>query len=451
MTREEKLDEEGYDALSESEKYIPPKTDFNSLQHKNDKRGKLDKKKILYTLLFLIVIFSLCIYSCGEKKKKKINKESVKKEKVITGEFNPDFGDYKEREYKPSKEEKEIQNLKEVEEELLSIDDNEYITPKSKKEEDVSNTYKTPSSSSSQSYYNSTNPEPKNEDKASLSSIRYVGEGFGYKDKNDYATFSSSKNSEEEVPHLSDEEIAKKYLDRMSEVSGKVSDSSSKNDIRYSDDGLYEPNKKGGDISKIPLYSLYPGTIIKAVLVNGINTDYPGTVTARVISNVYDSKTGQVLLIPSGSILRGRYSSSVDGVSRIQIAWESLIINRDYEDYIINLGSMVGEDDEGMSGVKGKMNDHPFENFKAFTISALNTVLHHNVYNKVDDRNPLYKDLANDMEKSSGDVSSKAIDKALNIAPTVTVKSGTRINVDVDKVLTLIPYKRDFPYEKYKL
>jgi type IV secretion system protein TrbI len=57
--------------------------------------------------------------------------------------------------------------------------------------------------------------------------------------------------------------------------------------------------------------------VIAAALVTGIRSDIPGQVTAQVTQNVYDSVTGQHLLIPQGSKLIGQYDAEISfGQSR---------------------------------------------------------------------------------------------------------------------------------------
>ena len=58
-------------------------------------------------------------------------------------------------------------------------------------------------------------------------------------------------------------------------------------------------------------YQVMAGTVIAAALVTGIKSDLPGDVIATVTEPVYDSATGQHVLIPQGSRLLGRYNSQV--------------------------------------------------------------------------------------------------------------------------------------------
>jgi len=52
----------------------------------------------------------------------------------------------------------------------------------------------------------------------------------------------------------------------------------------------------------------------------------PGQVIAQVTENVYDTPTGQHLLLPQGTRLLGRYDSDIDdGQSRALVVWNRLI------------------------------------------------------------------------------------------------------------------------------
>lgn len=54
-----------------------------------------------------------------------------------------------------------------------------------------------------------------------------------------------------------------------------------------------------------------PGRVIPGVMLTGINSDLPGTIIAQVSQNVFDTGTGQQLLIPRGAKLYGVYDSRV--------------------------------------------------------------------------------------------------------------------------------------------
>src|SRR5439155_15854254 len=73
-------------------------------------------------------------------------------------------------------------------------------------------------------------------------------------------------------------------------------------------------------------FEIKAGWEIPAVLEQGLNSDLPGELKALVTSNVYDTATGQYLLIPQGARLVGKYDSRVSyGQDGVQVAWERII------------------------------------------------------------------------------------------------------------------------------
>ena len=73
-------------------------------------------------------------------------------------------------------------------------------------------------------------------------------------------------------------------------------------------------------------FEIQAGWEIPAALEQGLNSDLPGELKALVMSNVYDTATGQYLLIPQGARLVGSYNSRVGyGQSGVQVAWQRVI------------------------------------------------------------------------------------------------------------------------------
>src|SRR4029077_15899746 len=57
-------------------------------------------------------------------------------------------------------------------------------------------------------------------------------------------------------------------------------------------------------------YMLRTGWVIPALLLTAMESELPGTITAQVSQDVYDSGTGNYLLIPQGSRLVGEYANA---------------------------------------------------------------------------------------------------------------------------------------------
>lgn len=121
--------------------------------------------------------------------------------------------------------------------------------------------------------------------------------------------------------------------------------------------------------ASISQYEVQAGSIIPGILVTGINSDLPGTMIGQVSQNVYDSKTGQYLLIPAGSKIVGRYDSQVtNGQSRVLVAWQRILFP---DSSFIDINGMAGADTAGYSGLTGKVDDHSGKLFRNAILFSL--------------------------------------------------------------------------------
>ncbi len=103
-------------------------------------------------------------------------------------------------------------------------------------------------------------------------------------------------------------------------------------------------------------FEVKAGTIIPGVMISGINSDLPGQILAQVGESVYDTATGEYLLIPQGSKLVGTYSSEVTlGQKRVLVAWKRIIFP---DASSLNIEAMAGADQAGYAGFADKINNH---------------------------------------------------------------------------------------------
>ena len=103
-------------------------------------------------------------------------------------------------------------------------------------------------------------------------------------------------------------------------------------------------------------FEIKAGWEIPAVLEQGLNSDLPGELKALVMSNVYDTGTGQYLLIPQGSRLVGAYSSRIGfGQNGVQVTWQRLIFP---DASSIDLNGMSGIDAQGNAGLRDRVDHH---------------------------------------------------------------------------------------------
>ena len=196
--------------------------------------------------------------------------------------------------------------------------------------------------------------------------------------------------------------------------------------------------------------SLWKGTIIPLVLETAINTDLPGTVIATVTENVYSSGGGKYLLIPQGSKVFAIYNSSVSyAQERVQVAWNTLIRPDGLE---IDLGSLEGISADGSSGVKGWKTDHPFEHAKAFGLIAaysLITTKMQMYYRKRNMGNYYVDNLKEALTDPVMDYANERVDNLLQIQPTITVPSGSRIDMITAVSMDIPPLVAEAPTRKF--
>ncbi|MBQ1856305.1 MAG: hypothetical protein II137_06885, partial [Anaerovibrio sp.] len=76
---------------------------------------------------------------------------------------------------------------------------------------------------------------------------------------------------------------------------------------------------------KLSDYQVFAGTIIPGIMITGLNSDLPGNIIGQVSENVYDTTTGQYLLIPQGTKIIGKYDSQTTfGQKRALVVWNRL-------------------------------------------------------------------------------------------------------------------------------
>ncbi|RAX56587.1 hypothetical protein CCZ01_09055 [Helicobacter monodelphidis] len=207
---------------------------------------------------------------------------------------------------------------------------------------------------------------------------------------------------------------------------------------------MNKKSESGGYLErmKIPQFSPYElktGWIIPAMLITSINSDLPGSILAQVTENIYDSATGQYLLIPQGSKLIGEYSSNIIfGQSRLMVAWTRIVFP---DGSTLNLEKMAGHDSGGVVGFEDQVNNHYF---KIFSNAILMSAITAGVTVAADKGENPYKETINDKVIAAavaqlGQVGIELIRKNMNIAPTLEIRSGYRFNVFVTKDIILEP------------
>jgi type IV secretion system protein TrbI len=232
---------------------------------------------------------------------------------------------------------------------------------------------------------------------------------------------------------------------------GQVSDYISQNDQQNKQSFFDASSGAAASGQFIGSNSIWTGTVIPGILETSINTDLPGNILARVTQNIFDSQTGQKLLIPQGTLLLARYNSSISySQKRIQIVWDTMIRPDGFQ---INLEGAGGVDRAGMSGQPARFHENWFEYLKAAGIITLFSYANA----KMTETAAKYasEDKANNLAAANADfvnnLGGQLAGRAANIQPTLTVENGTLINILLNKNLYLPPVSGYPASEKYLL
>ena len=188
--------------------------------------------------------------------------------------------------------------------------------------------------------------------------------------------------------------------------------------------------------AKASPYVVQAGTVIPAALITGIRSDLPGQITAQVTEAVYDSPTGQYLLIPQGAKLIGQYDSSVAfGQSRILLVWTRLIMP---DGTSIVLERQQGADTQGYAGLEDEINNHWGKLFQAAVLSTLLSVGAEAGTSQSE--NSLVQAIRSGASNSISQTGQQIVQRELNIQPTLTIRPGFPVRVIVTRDLVLAPY-----------
>lgn len=189
-------------------------------------------------------------------------------------------------------------------------------------------------------------------------------------------------------------------------------------------------------ISPLSEYQVNAGSIIPGIFITGVKSTLPGRMIGQVRENVYDSTTGNHLLIPKGARLLGMYDSNVTfGQDRIMIIWERIIFPSGKS---IQLDRFAGTDLSGYAGVTGKVNNHYGKLLTSVVLSSIIGAGTAIVDNDNDD---------DDWKQAAGEgageqiinIGTKFAEKVMNISPEITIATGQKFNIIVNSDMVLEP------------
>jgi len=188
-------------------------------------------------------------------------------------------------------------------------------------------------------------------------------------------------------------------------------------------------------------YEVKAGSVIPAILVTGIVSDLPGNVIAMVKENVYDTVSGDYLLIPQGTRVLGRYDSMVSyGQKRVQVSWTRMLRP---DGSSIVLENMPGVDLAGNAGYKGKVDNHFDRLVGGVVLSSLlsmGATVSQGTYTDEASMTTQQRMAANVGEEISS-TGSQITKKNLDIQPTLNIRAGNTVNILVNKDMIVDPYE----------
>ena len=194
-------------------------------------------------------------------------------------------------------------------------------------------------------------------------------------------------------------------------------------------------------------FMIRAGGVIPATLQTAINSDLEGYITGVVAANIYDSPTGNHVLIPQGSKLFGEYNSKISyGQSRLLVAWNRI----EFPDgKVLDIGSMPGTSGAGQSGFRDRVNHHFMRIFgSAIMMSAIiaGVEMSQDDSSSSSEKARMSDALSEALGQQLGGVMSEMLQKNMNIAPTIEIREGYQFNVMLARDLVFPGPYRGFDY-----
>jgi type IV secretory pathway VirB10-like protein len=198
-------------------------------------------------------------------------------------------------------------------------------------------------------------------------------------------------------------------------------------------------------------WTIDEGSIIKAIMMFGVNSDYPGNLVAQIEQPLHDSATGRYLLIPAGSKLIGKFQA-LNGPfqERIAIDWHRLVLPNNWS---MPLPEMPSADGAGFAGVTGDVNHHYAATIGATLLTSMLSIgpamagvlafqsaqtspYGGGVY-QTQPSEQIGMMASNSLGSQMGSTANRYISPYLNRPNTVTIPPGTRFDVFVNADLIM--------------
>lgn len=185
-------------------------------------------------------------------------------------------------------------------------------------------------------------------------------------------------------------------------------------------------------------YELQSGHVISAALVTALNSDLSGRVIAQVTAPVFDSVSGEHLLIPQGARLIGAYEGGARyGDQRLLLVWNRLILPNGWS---LNLREMEATDGAGASGLSDRTDNHLDRLAVAIGLSAVMSVIANESEDDGEDSSSLSQSVGDAAAAQAAQSGGRIVDRELSVRPTLRLRAGAPVRVLVTRDIQLRPY-----------
>lgn len=189
-------------------------------------------------------------------------------------------------------------------------------------------------------------------------------------------------------------------------------------------------------------WELKVGTVIPAILIGGIDSDLPGIVLAQVSGPVFDTRTGEAVLIPRGARLVGAYDHYVAlGQRRVMAAWHRVQFP---DGSVLDLEEgLPGVDQEGYAGLSDQVERRLWEKFgTAGLLSVIGAGAQLSQARDGEEAAPTAGQVATEeFGRQWGELGRESARRNMRVQPTLRIRPGYRFNVMVTRDLILEPYR----------
>lgn len=187
-------------------------------------------------------------------------------------------------------------------------------------------------------------------------------------------------------------------------------------------------------------YLITAGDVIPVIMQGGANSDTPGQMVGRVVSDVYDSATGRYKLIPAHSKVVGVYDNVVSaGQGRLPSVINRIIFP---DSSSISIGSMPAADQAGFAGLHDQVDHHLFEKFGNALIVGIAAagIQLSQPQSRGNNGYDSQQIIAGGLGQQFGQLGQEVARSGLSIPNTISIRPGYRFNIQITKDMVLRPY-----------